>query len=72
MTPEEIREIVGLLWARLGRRASGGHLSGTQRGRAQADLVPALLSPGRHTTRRPGETWTEATNRLTEAEGHQS
>jgi hypothetical protein len=48
-----VNDLVEFLRAWLGRRASGGHLSGGQRGRARADLVPALLSPGRHTTKRP-------------------
>ena len=61
-------DLVEFLRVLLGRRASGGHIPGAQRGSARADLVPALLSPGRHTARRPGETWAEATNRITEGE----
>ena len=46
---------LGIWWAKRGDRRS-----------QQDDLIPVLLSPGRHTTKRPGETWAEATNRLTE------
>ena len=32
------------------------------------DSIPAFLSPGRSTTRRPGETWAQAKARLDEGE----
>ena len=50
------------LWDRLLRRR-GGTLPAYTR---DPDVVPAVLSPGRFTRRRPGESWAEATNRLTD------
>lgn len=46
-------------------RRGGGRLPAYSR---DPDPVPAFLSPGRFTRKRPGESWAEATNRLTE--GH--
>jgi hypothetical protein len=47
------------------RQATGGHVRSPDIG---PDSIPARLSLGRSTTRRPGETWSQAMNRLTEGE----
>lgn len=51
----------------LPRRGSGGTVSPPS-APLDDDRVPALLSPGRSTWRRPGESWAEATDRLVTGE----
>lgn len=53
-------------YARLIRRASGGAVPA--RRQLDGDSIPAILSPGRSTTVRPGESILEATERLMHGE----
>jgi hypothetical protein len=50
------------------RRSKGGTLPDMIRTYEDGGEVVMIHLSGRHTVKRPGETWSEATNRLTEGE----
>ena len=53
-------------WLKERRPAEGGTLPDMIRAYEEDGEVIMIHLSGRHTVKRPGETWSEATNRLTE------